>query len=160
MRRPWDPRVWGTIVGAVGATGFVMVNRGDLPAPWPVVALLAWAVALGVYLWVVFAAPRDFAATAPVASRAGLVYLGSVVGMLLLIRVGTASLDGSGHTGLRPALIVVAVGLHFLPFAAAFHTPTFTRLALLMTLIGAVGLTLGWLTVPRWPPRPRCSPAW
>ena len=58
--------------------------------------------------------------------------------------------DAADRPGLRPAVIVVAVGLHFLPFAAAFHTPMFTRLGTLMALIGAIGVGLGWLLDPRW----------
>ncbi len=150
IQRVWDPRVWATVVGAVGATVFVMVNRVDLPGPWPVVAVLAWTVAFAAYLWFVFAAPRDFGPMAAVGPRSGLVYLASVVGMLVLIRLGTALLDAADRPGLRPAVIVVAVGLHFLPFAAAFHTPMFTRLGTLMAVIGAVGLALGWLVDARW----------
>ena len=58
--------------------------------------------------------------------------------------------EAADRPGLRPAVIVVAVGLHFLPFAAAFHTPMFTRLGTLMALIGAIGVGLGWLLDPRW----------
>lgn len=143
LHRLWDPRVWGTIVGAAGATVFVLANRGGLGDPWPSVALLAWTVAFVIYAWLVFVRERTFGASRPVSPRAGLVYLGSVVGMLVLIRIGTALLDGAGRGGLRPAVIVVAVGLHFLPFAAAFHTPMFTVLGSIMAAVGAVGLTLG-----------------
>lgn len=150
VERWWDPRVWGTTIGAVGASVFVLVNRGELPGPWPTVALLAWALALAAYIWFVLVAPRDFGPMAPVGARSGLVYLASVVGMLLLIRVGTGLLDARGDSDLRPAVIVVAVGLHFLPFAAAFHTPMFIRLGALMTSMGALGLALGSLADPRW----------
>ena len=150
IHRIWDPRVWGTIIGAVGASVFVMANRELLPTPWPLVAVLAWALALTVYLWQVFGARRDFGPITPVAPRSRLVYLASVLGMLLLIRLGTAIVDAADRPGLRPAVIVVAVGLHFLPFAAAFHTPMFTRLGTLMALIGAIGVGLGWLLDPRW----------
>ena len=81
-----------------------------------------------------------------------LTYLASVLGMLVLIRLGTAYLESVDRPALQPALIVVAVGLHFLPFAAAFHTPMFTRLGTLMALIGSTGLLLGWLADPRWAP--------
>ncbi len=81
----------------------------------------------------------------PVGSRAGVTYLSSVVGMLVLIRLGTVLLYDAGSAGLQPALIVVAVGLHFLPFAKAFHTPMFVVLGSLMTLLGAAGLVLGWV---------------
>lgn len=40
-------------------------------------------------------------------------------------------------------MIVLAVGLHFLPFARAFDTPMFTRLGVVMTVLGGTGLLLG-----------------
>lgn len=132
-------------VGAVGATVFVMDNRGVLAQPWPLVAVVAWALALGAYIVFIFAVPRTFGETKMVGPKGGLVYLGSVAGMLLLIRLGSVVLDNAGKTELRPALIVVAVGLHFLPFAVVFHTSMFTLLGLLMAVLGAVGLGLGWV---------------
>ena len=145
FHRLWDPRIWGTVVGATGATVFVMDNRGELTDPWPIVAALSWAVAFFAYAWFVFVYPRVFTEIWPVGLRAGITYLGSVVGMLVLIRVGTALLDHAGRDGLRPAVIVVAVGLHFMPFAAAFHTPMFKVLASVMAVLGAAGLGLGWV---------------
>lgn len=142
--RLWHPGVWGTIVGAAGATVFVMANRGSLSAPWPSVALLAWMVALLAYVFCVFIRQRTLPEIDDVGRRAGVVYLASVVGMLVLIRVGSALLPDSRVAELRPALTVIAVGLHFLPFAKAFHTPMFTVLGSLMTVLGASGLGLGW----------------
>ncbi len=143
VHRLWDPRVWGTIVGAAGATVFVLGNRGTLTPPWPTVAALIWAAVFLAYVWFVFGTPRVFGAMDPVGSRAGATYLGSVVGMLVLIRLGTLLLDDPDSVGLRPALIVMVVGLHSLPFAKAFHTPMFGVLGSLMTMLGAAGLMLG-----------------
>ena len=42
IQRVWDPRIWGTVVGAAGATVFVLSNRNDLEGRWPTVARLAW----------------------------------------------------------------------------------------------------------------------
>lgn len=145
FHRLWDPRVWGTAVGAAGATVFVMANRGELANPWPIVAALTWASAFFAYAWFVFVNPRVFIETSPVGPRAGITYLGSVIGMLVLIRVGTALLDDAGRDGLRPAVIILAVGLHFVPFAAAFHTPMFKVLGSVMAVLGAAGLGLGWV---------------
>jgi hypothetical protein len=139
-----DPRVWGTIIGAIGATVFVMANRGALVEPWPAVAVTAWALSLAAYLAFVFMVPRHFGPAEPVRARAGFVYLGSVAGMLAVIALGTLALTSAGRVDLRPALIVVAVGAHFLPFATAFHTPLFIRLGAIMVAAGAVGLLLGW----------------
>ena len=145
INRLGDPRVWGTTVGAAGATVFVLANRDELPDPWPTVAVIVYAAALIAYAWFVFVTPRTFDEVRPVAPRAGLVYLGSVVGMLVLIRLGTVLLDRGGATELRPALIVVAVGLHFLPFASAFNTPMFKVLGSVMVVLGAAGLAMGWI---------------
>ena len=65
--------------------------------------------------------------------------------MLVLIRVGTSLLDDAGRGGLRPAVIVMAVGLHFVPFAGAFHTPMFKVLGSITAVLGAAGLGLGWV---------------
>ncbi len=108
---------------------------------------MAWAAAFLAYLWLTFVRPQVPEPVQPVRRSAGLVYLASVVGMLALIRVGSEVLDaqrGADGLVLRPALIVVAVGLHFLPFASAFHAPVFTRLGLLVGALGVVGLVLGW----------------
>ncbi len=89
VQRIWDPRVWGTIVGAVGATVFVMASRVELPAPWPMLAVIVWAGALSAYLWRVFINPRSFGPMATVGRRSRLTYLASVLGMLVVIRLGT-----------------------------------------------------------------------
>src|SRR4051794_30882068 len=138
-----DPRVWGTFIGAAGGTDFVLTSRSDLDGPWPGIALALLVVALTAYVVLVLVVPRQFAPPAPVRPSAGRVYLGSVVGMLALIRVGSIVLDHQGRSGLQPALIVAAVGLHFLPFASAFHTPLFRVLGSAMAVIGALGLGAG-----------------
>lgn len=145
VHRLWDPRVWGTIIGATGATVFVLANRSALAPPWPNVAALTWTGVLLAYLWFAFSNPRVFGEMGPMGSRAGVTYVTSVVGMLVLIGLGTVLLDDASRVGLRPALIVVAVGLHFVPFAKAFHTPLFAFLGSLMTVLGAAGLVLGWV---------------
>lgn len=137
--------MWGTVLGAVGATVFVLANRGALAPPWPIAVLLTWSGAFLSYVWFVFGRLRVFGATAPVRSRAGAIYLSSVIGMVVLIWLGAVLLDDADRLGLRPALIVVAVGLHFLPFAKVFRAPVFSVLGSLMTVIGAAGLVLGWV---------------
>ncbi len=139
VQQPGHPGVWGTIVGAVGATVFVWANRDVLPEPWPVIAVVAWAVALVAYVVCVFVLPRALRDIGHVGAAAGFIYLGSVAGMLLIIRFGSMLLENAGLGALRPSLIVVAVGLHFLPFAAAFHTPMFVPLGILMAVAGLAG---------------------
>jgi len=150
VERLADPRVWGTTIGAAGATVFVLANRGQLGGSWPTATLIAWVSAVAAYVWLVFLLPRSFAAPQAPARRAGLIYLGSVVGMLVLIRLGTVLLDDAGRDGLRPALIVVAVGLHFLPFASAFRTPMFRVLGSTMVVLGTSGLVVGWAAGGTW----------
>lgn len=146
VARIHDPRIWGTTVGAAGATVFVLANRSVLSDPWRGMATFVWAGALIAYLWFVFGVRRDFDDGQSPARRAGLIYLGSVAGMLILIRLGSAVLDQVGAPGLRPAVIVVAVGLHFFPFASAFRTPMFNILGTVMVVLGAGGLGLGAIT--------------
>ncbi|ROR90862.1 hypothetical protein EDD33_1711 [Nocardioides aurantiacus] len=136
--------MWGTVVGAVGGSVFVWANRSDLPSPWPDLTMVAWTAALVAYLYWVFVRPRPFRPVADLPRRAGTVYLLSVVGMLLLIRVGSAVLGHLDHAELRPPVIVAAVGAHFLPFARAFRTPVFWTLGWVMVAIGAVGVVGGW----------------
>ena len=139
------PYVIGSMVGAVGATVFVLVNRGLLPDPWPLVALVAWVLALGAYVWRVLLSPADsLPAGEQPHPRGWLIYLASVAGMILAIQVGRLLLAGADREGLGPALIAAAVGLHFLPFATAFRAPLFRTLGLLVGGLGLVGLAVGW----------------
>ncbi len=89
LQRPWDPRVWGTIIGAVGATVFVGASRDVLPGPWPSIAVVLWGLGAVGYLVFVFVVPRAFGEIKHVGASAGFVYLGSVAGMLLLNGFGT-----------------------------------------------------------------------
>lgn len=140
-----DPRVWGTLIGASGGTVFVFANTDALDEPWSVIAAGACAIALLAYVWFVFLVQRRFGPVVPVRPAAGLVYLGSVLAMLAGIRIGSVLLEAADRTSLRPAVIVVAVGLHFLPFAAAFHTRLFVQLGSAIVPIGGLGLALGWV---------------
>lgn len=136
----------GSLIGLIGATVFVLVNRGALPAPWPLVALLASVAALAFYLWAVWLRPAS--ALPPGEQprpRAGLVYLASVSGMLMVFFVGRLLLARAGQEELMPALVALGVGLHFVPFAAAFRAPVFSTLGWLLAGIGLVGIVAGWL---------------
>lgn len=144
IRQIGDPRVWGTTVGAVGGTVFVLANRSDLAGSWPLIAVTVWALALIPYVWFVLVVRRELGEARPVGRAAGFVYLGSVVGMVVLIRAGSVVLDHADRPELRPALILAAVGLHFLPFASAFHAPLFKVLGSLMVGLGCAGLAIGW----------------
>lgn len=137
------PQVIGAVIGAAGASAFVHANRGVLPGPWATVAVVAWAVALLVWGWAVLVRPRRLADAGPPARGAGLVYVGSVLGMLALFAVGRRVLDALDRHELMPAVVVIGVGLHFLPFARAFGAPVFATLGLTLAAIGLAGLRLG-----------------
>lgn len=136
----------GSIIGLIGATVFVLVNRGALPGAWSTVALVTYVVAVAFYLWAVWLRP---ASTLPAGQtphpRAGLVYLASVAGMLLIFFIGRQVLASVDREPLMPALVAFGVGLHFVPFAAAFRAPVFRTLGWLLAGIGLVGLVIGWL---------------
>lgn len=137
------PQVLGVVIGGAGASAFVHVNRGLLPAPWPTAALLAWTAALLVCAWVVLLRPRRLRDVGPPRPGAGVVYTASVAGMLAAFAVGRRVLDAVDRPELMPAVVVVAVGLHFVPFARAFGAPVFGTLGWALAAIGVVGLLLG-----------------
>lgn len=137
------PRVWGAVIGAIGGSVFVQANRGELPAAVSTGALVIWAGALAVFVWAVLITPRLFAPLEPLPRSAAWVYFLSVAGMLVGIQLGRFALDAVGRVDVFPGVIVLAVGLHFLPFARAFATPMFTRLGLVMAVLGVAGLVLG-----------------
>ncbi len=149
---PLHPQVLGGLVGAVGASTFVLVNRTLLPAPWPAVALALWVVAVAAYAWTALLRPRVLPALVAPAPRAGVVYGCAVLAMIALIAAGGAVLRANGHADLRPALVALAVGLHFLPFAAAFRAPVFRVLGGAVATVGAAGIVLGLVAGPVWAP--------
>lgn len=143
---PMHPQVLGGLVGAVGASVFVLVNRTLLPGLWPTVALVLWLLALATFVWASLLRPRVLPDLATPERWAGAVYVLAVVGMVALIAGGGAVLRGTGRADLQPALVALAVGLHFLPFAMAFKAPVFRVLGGTVALVGATGLVLGLLT--------------
>lgn len=112
--------------------------------PWPSVTLLVWVAAILAYVWAVFVRLRTFPVSQGPRSRAGLIYMASVVGMLVSIVGGSAILRGLGHGDIVVALVALAVGLHFVPFASAFRAPVFAVLGAAVAGIGLVGLVMGW----------------
>lgn len=137
------PQVLGVIVGGSGASAFVHVNKDVLPGPWPTVAVLAWAVALLVCAYAVLVRRRRLRDIGPPAPRAGLTYTLSVLGMLAGFALGRWVLDLAERPELMPAVVVLCVGLHFVPFAAAFEAPVFGTLGWSLAAIGVLGLALG-----------------
>lgn len=142
IRHVLHPQVTGALIGASGASVFVHANRGDLPGVWPTVAGVAWVAALLVWGWAVLLRPRRLSDARP-ARWAGLVYVASVVGMLVTFAVGRRVLDAVDRPELMPAVVVIGVGLHFVPFARSFAAPVFGTLGWTLAAIGVVGLLLG-----------------
>ncbi len=143
------PLMVGSTVGAAGGSTFVLANASELGSPWSGVALGSWSVlALG---WL--AATFLHRHAPPVArphQHALAIYLVSVVAILVLIQIATTALEAIEAEHLRPAVIAVAVGLHFLPFAWAFPATSrlFGTLGVLVAALGGAGLLLGLSGAP------------
>jgi hypothetical protein len=144
FRVTWRPQVFGSLIGAIGASVFMLGSRGAMTEPWPSVTLALWVVAILTYTWAVFVRSRTFPVSQGPRSRAGLTYIASVVGMLVIIAGGSAVLRGLGHGEIVVALVAIAVGLHFLPFASTFRAPVFAVLGAVVAGIGLAGLVIAW----------------
>ncbi len=142
IRHLLHPQVVGAVIGGSGASVFVHANRGALPGARPAVAVAAWVAALLVCVWAALLRPRRLADARP-ARWAGLVYIASVAGMLVTFAVGRRVLDAVDRSELMPAVIVIGVGLHFVPFARSFAAPVFGTLGWTLAAIGVAGLLLG-----------------
>lgn len=143
FQRANPPRVFGAVVGMVGATVFVLANRVRLPEPWPLLTLIAWVPALGACVGAVLVRRRGFMPLPRPRPHAAWVYGASVVGMALLIVVGAWLLTRLGEGVMVPALVALAVGLHFVPFARAFQARVFTGLGWGLAGLGGLGLLVG-----------------
>lgn len=144
-----DPRRGGSLIGLVG--GLVFVGSYS-PALGAAASTTAWVVGVaGVVAALVahYVRPVALGPFDPPRPVALAVYVGCIVGELALIAAGSRALDAAGRAELRPALIAAVVGLHFLPFAWAFHERMFTVLGGLVAAVGGAGLVLGALGVPR-----------
>jgi len=135
-----DPRRIGAVVGLVGAVTFVFSYAGGLHAAAAVTVQVLVVALVVATLGMLFVSPRGLGRFVPPTRVAIGVYLSCVVGELALIRIGTDALIHTGRDELRPALIVLVVGLHFLPFAWALHEHMFSWLGAMLVVLGAVGL--------------------
>lgn len=132
----------GSTIGLVGGTVFVLANRSALPGHWSTAALVAWLVALAAAVYSTYVLRVERRPDAAPSRWAGPIYLGSCLAMIALIAAGSAVLRARGQGDAVPALIALAVGLHFIPFSRAFGLDFFTRLGIALSTIGAVGLVL------------------
>ncbi len=147
------PYLLGSMIGLTGGSAFVLVNRDELPSPWPVVALAAWVVLALVAVYALFVRRSSPPPSGGPRPRAGAVYAISVIAMVLVFVVGFQVLKGFDLAGLMPALALAAVGAHFIPFGAVFGAGRlFVSLGASLTVIGILGLLLGAFVGSQWAP--------
>ena len=142
-----DPRRWGSLIGLVGGITFIGSYSSVLGT---VVSTIAWAAGLALVIVALFAhfvRPVPLGPLARPRPLALATYCGCVIGELALLALGSRVLITAGHSELRPALIAAVVGLHFIPFAWAFHERMFLYLGGAVAVCGAVGLLAGALGV-------------
>lgn len=139
-----DPRRWGSLIGLIGGLVFIGSYSPTLGLAF---SIIAWVIGLALvltalaahYMWPVALGPMERPRAAALAT-----YGGCVVGELVLIALGSRALTATGHGDLRPALIAVAVGVHFIPFAWAFGERMFYWLGGFVAVLGAIGLIAGF----------------
>lgn len=145
-RRLGHPRVSGSLVGALGGCAFIFFNTEALPGPWTAALRFLGLAALGLWIWAVLLRPRPLPPHPRPDRTGGIVYVGGVLGMLAIMFIGVRWLESTGHEELQPAVIALAVGAHFLPYARAFAAPVFLWLGACLVVLGLVGLGLGLTT--------------
>jgi hypothetical protein len=143
-----DPRRWGSVIGLVGGMTFVGSYSTVLGTMASTIAWVAGLALVSVALFAHYVRPVPLGPLARPRPLALAAYVGCVLGELTVIAVGSRALTAAGHDDLRPALIAAVVGLHFIPFAWAFHERMFFYLGGVLALIGAAGLLAGALGVP------------
>ncbi len=142
-----DPRRWGSLLGLAGGLVFIVsysaaFGRGFWIAGWVAGLALVAAGLTAHYIRPVPLGPLN--RPRPVALA---IYIACVIGELAAINVGSRALTAAGDEDLRPALIAVIVGLHFIPFAWAFSERMFYWLGGLVATLGAVGLVAGFVGI-------------
>ncbi|TFC31015.1 hypothetical protein E3O25_00615 [Cryobacterium sp. TMT1-3] len=140
-----DPRRVGALAGLIGACVFVFSYADGFGEQFIDVAKISVVVVvvLGT-LWFLFVRPQWLGETMSPKPWAIGVYLLCVVGELGLIRVGTEWLMVIGRAELRPAVIALIVGLHFVPFAWAFRERMFYVRGGALIILGGLGLLTNW----------------
>jgi len=145
-----DPRRWGSLIGLVGGLVFIGSYSSVLAAAvstvaWAAGVVLVLAALSAHYVWPVALGPMALPSRLALAT-----YLACVAGELALVNLGSRALTAAGDGELRPALIAAVVGLHFIPFAWAFHERMFFwlgGLGGLVCVLGGTGLLAGAMGV-------------
>lgn len=142
----------GALVGGLVSAGFgllwVFVNAGGLPAP---ADMAARGIGVGLFVAVLWLATRQPPTLAheptPPGARTWRTYRISVIAMLALFLLGSTALNRLERPELVPLWVLLVVGAHFWPFAAAFGEPVFRTLSLgiaALAVAGAIGVLAGW----------------
>ncbi len=152
-----DPRRWGSLIGLIGGLVFIGSYSSALgavvsTAAWTDGVVLVLAALSAHYVWPVALGPMARPSRLALAT-----YLACVAGELALINLGSRALTAAGDGQLLPALIAAVVGLHFIPFAWAFHERMFFWLGGLVCGLGGTGLLVGALGARM---QPRQRPCW
>lgn len=127
----------GSVIGAIAGLAFVLINAGTVPAPllWRLVAVSGFVA----IIWFVVLCGPEVDQVPP--SRSALRTYGiSVAAMLVAIPLGATIITNVLD---RPNAVLVwvvfVVGVHFLPFAHAFHLPVFRWLSASLVVVSVVG---------------------
>ncbi len=142
-----DPRRWGSLIGLVGGLVFIGSYSSALGAAVSTVAWAAGVVLVPAALSAHYAWPVALGPMARSSRLALATYLTCVAGEVGLINLGSRALTAAGDGELRPALIAAVVGLHFIPFAWAFHERMFFWLGGFVCVLGVTGLLAGAMGV-------------
>ncbi len=142
-----DPRRSGSLIGLIGGLLFIGSYSSALgaavsAAAWAAGVILVLAALSALYVWPVALGPMARPGRLALAT-----YVACVVGELAVIKLGSQALTAAGHGELRPTLITGVVGLHFIPFAWAFHERMFLWLGGLVCVLGVTGLLAGAMGV-------------
>jgi hypothetical protein len=144
-----DGRKLGSLIGAIGGLVFVLANSGELAAG---TALKVVAGTLFVATLVAIARGSASPPPPPTADAIRIYWL-CVVAEVLAIPAGAALLRGLDHEELMPILVVLVIGVHFVPFARAFGAPMFVWLGLLLivtSVAGGAASLAGWEDAAPW----------
>lgn len=130
----------GSLIGANGGLVFVLVNAGALPGPVALALRVLAAIAFVAVIIVTLRSGSRTPAGPPPDRRAWRIYLVSVVAMVAAFPLGSLVLTrGFGRPELVLPWVVLVVGAHFLPFAAAFRAGIFRAMAWTLIAIALVG---------------------
>ena len=141
-----DPRRFGALIGLVGACVFVFSYTSDSTGPAAMGARVLVLAVVAATLWFLFVAPRPLGPFVPARGWQIGVYVLCVIAEFAVIAAGSGLLEAAGVAELRPALIALVVGVHFLPFAWAFKERMFYTLGGTLMLLGGAGLLIGTST--------------